>query len=194
MKKIYTLKAIETPRLIIRLVKLGDEVPLNKAINNSLESLQRWQPLAKDPSLEATRSYIIKGVSSITSKTINDLPMVIIHKKDQKIIGASEYNDRSNPNEEVYEIGYWCDVNYQGKGYVTEYVNALTRYAFEELKAQKIVIRMETGNIKSIAVAKRLKFKNQGTNPSVSRKGAEDYLFTRSTLKNLPPLEISWDT
>ena len=41
--------------------------------------------------------------------------MIIIHKEDQKIIGASGYNDQSEINHGVYEIGYWCDVNYQGK-------------------------------------------------------------------------------
>ena len=55
MNKFYTLKQIETPRLIIRPVQLGDEIQLNQAVNNSLESLQQWMPWANDPSLETTR-------------------------------------------------------------------------------------------------------------------------------------------
>lgn len=46
MIKAYNLKQIETPRLIIRPVELGDETQLNQAVNNSLESLQRWMPWA----------------------------------------------------------------------------------------------------------------------------------------------------
>ena len=41
MNKIYKLRQIETPRLLIRPVQLGDEYPLNKAVNNSLELLQK---------------------------------------------------------------------------------------------------------------------------------------------------------
>ena len=59
---IYTLNKIETSRLIIRPVQLGDEIPLNKAINHSLEILKEWMPWAKDPSIEATRSFIQHGV------------------------------------------------------------------------------------------------------------------------------------
>lgn len=62
MNKFYTLKQIETPRLIIRPVQLGDEIQLNQAVNNSLESLQQWMPWANDPSLETTRDFIQKGV------------------------------------------------------------------------------------------------------------------------------------
>ena len=51
---LYTLKKIESPCLIIRPVKLSDEIPLNKAINHSLKHLQRWQAWAKDPSIDAT--------------------------------------------------------------------------------------------------------------------------------------------
>lgn len=83
---IYTLKQIETPRLIIRPVQLGDEISLNKAINHSLKHLQRWQAWAKDPCIDATRSFIQRGVFAWLSQTIIDFPMVVIHKADQKII------------------------------------------------------------------------------------------------------------
>jgi len=62
MQKIFSLKHIETPRLIIRPVKHGDEIQLNKAVNNSLDSLQRWMPWANDPSLETTKAFIENGV------------------------------------------------------------------------------------------------------------------------------------
>ncbi len=102
-------------------------------------------------------------------RNIYYFPMVVVHKEGQKIISGSGYNDRSDPKNGLYEIGYWCDVDYQGKGYVTEYVNALTKYALEELKAKTVVIRMEVDNSKSIAVAECLNFKKQGTKPSVTK-------------------------
>lgn len=194
---IYSLKQIETPRLIIRPVQLGDEIDLNKAINNSLELLQKWQPWAKDPSIEATRGFIQRGVFAWWSISIVDFPMVVIHKADQKIIGASGYNDRSVIEHGLYEIGYWCDVDYQGQGLVTECANALTRYAFDELKAANVIIQMQTENEKSIAVAEKLGFINTGSKDRdpldfVSENPEINYVYSTSNTNDLPDLTASW--
>jgi RimJ/RimL family protein N-acetyltransferase len=190
--RIYSLKEIKTPRLILRPVAFGDEIPLNKAIHNSLEVLQRWQPWAQDPSMETTKNFIQWGVLSWGAGGIAEFPMVVIHKDDQRIIGASGYNDRTDLSQGLYEIGYWCDVDYQGQGYVTEYVNALTRYALIVLGAKTVMIRMEVDNLKSKRVAERLNFTNEGKKPSVIKKEAIDYLFTCSNPSSLPPLEVAW--
>jgi RimJ/RimL family protein N-acetyltransferase len=197
LPSIYKLKQIETPRLLIRPVQLGDECPLNKAVNNSLELLQKWQPWAKDPSIEATRNFVQRGVFAWESGSVVDFPMVIIHKEDNKIIAASGYNDRSDVAHALYEIGYWCDVDYQGKGYVTEYVNALTRYTFDALGATKVVISMQVENEKSISVAKRLNFINEGVKDRdpldcVSDKAEEHYIYAVNNADNLPDLKYSW--
>jgi len=197
--KIYRLLQIETPRLLIRPVNLGDEFPINKAINNSLALLQKWQVWANDPSIEATRGFVQRGVFAWASCFIQDFPMVIIHKQDQKIIGAAGYNDRSNIKQDLYEIGYWCDIDYQGKGYVTEYANALTRYAFDALGSKKVVILMQTENKKSIAVAERLGFYREEITARdpldcVAGQPAKNYIYALNSANkdNLPPLEVSW--
>ncbi|MDA0911331.1 MAG: GNAT family protein [Proteobacteria bacterium] len=198
-KLIYTLTQIETPRLIIRPVRLGDEIEINKAIHNSLEILQKWQPWANDSSLETTRTFVQRGVFSWDSGCIKDFPMVVIHKQDKRIIGASGYNDRSDPDDGLYEIGYWCDVDYQGQGLVTEYTNALTRFAFDVLSASKVVISMLVENEKSIAVAIRLNFLNEGVkdlDPSdcVSGRIAKDYKYSASNTEKLPNLDYVWSS
>ena len=187
------LKQIETPRLIVRPVALGDEYEINMAINNSLEVLQKWQVWAQDPSLKTTREFVQAGAFAWYTGIGNELPMVVIHKQDNKIIAATGFNDKSDFEKGVYEIGYWCDSYYQGKGYVTEYANALTRYAFEELEAFKVVIAMQIDNKKSIAVAKRLNFICAGTearDPSeyVASLKPLRYLYTIAGVAALPEL------
>lgn len=196
-RKIYKLRQIETPRLIIRPVQLGDELPLNKAILNSLEILQKWQPWANDSSIEATRDFVQQSVFAWLSGFVEAFPMVFIHKKDEKIIGAAGYNDRTDFNKDFYEIGYWCDIDYQGKGYVTECTNALTRYAFEVLKAKKVAILMQTENEKSKAVADRLGFYNEGAidrdpEDCVSDLPEKNYVFSSTSIQNLPELKVLW--
>ncbi len=191
LHKLHTLKHIETPRLIIRPVQLGDEVPLNKNIKNSLASLQKWMPWANHPNLDTTRDFIQRSVYSSHSETITEFPMVAIHKKDKKIIACSGYNPCSKPPNGVYEISYWCDVDYQGKGYITECVNAITRYTLGELKAKTVVIATNINNLKSIAIAERLNFVNKGIKPSTIREKVTNFYFTCETIDNLPPLDIS---
>ena len=148
---IYDLKQIQTPRLLIRPPKLGDEIELNKAINNSLEALLRWMPFAKDPSLEKSKKSIIRWCHGWESRKSQDFPMIVIHKADNKIILASGFNEYSDPTTPYYETGYWIDSHYQGQGLVTETVNALTRFALDALKATRVQIRAQVENTKSIA-------------------------------------------
>ena len=50
-------------------MQFGDKYPLNKAVNHSLEFLQQWMPWAKDPSIEATRDGLQRGVFAWESGT-----------------------------------------------------------------------------------------------------------------------------
>jgi RimJ/RimL family protein N-acetyltransferase len=59
-------------------------------------------------------------------------------------------------------IGYWCSVDYQGKGYVSEAVNAVSDFSFAHLKAQKLIIACDSENTKSIKVAERCQFVLEG--------------------------------
>jgi RimJ/RimL family protein N-acetyltransferase len=56
-------------------------------------------------------------------------------------------------NVPKFEIGYWCRAAYQGQGYVTETVQALTRIGFGVLGANRIEIRCDARNLRSRRVA-----------------------------------------
>jgi hypothetical protein len=73
-------------RLILRPPQLGDEKPLNQAINRSLPELQRWMPWANDPSMQPTINFVKQSIISWVADAPRDFPMVIIHKKSQHII------------------------------------------------------------------------------------------------------------
>lgn len=188
----FLLEKVETPRLWIRPVQEGDELELNQLIKASLASLERWLPWAKDPSLEATSNHVQTGVRARQLRMGNDLPMLMIEKASGKIIGGTGYNDRSNPDAGLYEIGYWIGETYRGKGYVTECVNALLRFSFEALGAKRVVVRAEVENVKSLAVLERLSFKHEDTLPSISTEGKMDHFYSRDNLEGLPELEVSW--
>ena len=59
-----------------------------------------------------------RSVSACESVAVVDFPMVVIHKDDNKIITVDGDNGRSDVTQDSYEIGYWCDVDGQRKGYI----------------------------------------------------------------------------
>ena len=189
------LKKIETPRLLIRPVQLGDEVEISAAINRSLESLQRWMPWAKDPSFETTKKFVENAVKNRSTNSFRDFPLVAVHKGDHKIISATGFNEESEFDIGVYEIGYWIDVQYQGQGFVTEFVTAITRFAFEYLGAIRIQIATQIENEKSVSVAKRCGFSCEATmkNNRIDCKTgnpADSYLFSITNETFLPSIKM----
>jgi len=61
------------------------------------------------------------------------------------------------------EIGYWIRRSYSGNGYVTEALDEISRYAFDELCAKRVQITMSAKNEKSRRIAERLGFVLEGT-------------------------------
>ncbi|MCD8500047.1 MAG: GNAT family N-acetyltransferase [Gammaproteobacteria bacterium] len=131
---LYDLKHIDTPRLFIRPVQLGDEVLLHESIERSLPALERWMPWARGTNFEATRDFIHRGFTHWQSRTSRDFPLLVIHKDSQKVISASGFNEHSNLDKPCLEIGYWMDSTFVGQGLATELVNALTRFFIAGIK------------------------------------------------------------
>jgi ribosomal-protein-alanine N-acetyltransferase len=86
-----------------------------------------------------------------------------------------------------------------GKGFITEAVNAVTRYAFQVLGARRVEIRCDSENTKSANVPHRLGYELEGKfrndNLKCHNKGTRDTLvFSRVDLNELPPLDVEWGT
>ncbi|MCX5382115.1 GNAT family N-acetyltransferase [Streptomyces sp. NBC_00083] len=61
------------------------------------------------------------------------------------------------------EIGFWAVAEHRGRGYVTEAVVRLARWAFTEAGIDRLEWRAEVGNTGSRAVAERAGFTLEGT-------------------------------
>lgn len=60
------------------------------------------------------------------------------------------------------EIGYWISQQYEGKGIITQSVDQLIRHLFNDLKMNKVAIKVAVNNIKSRKVPERLNFTLEG--------------------------------
>ncbi|MGW1029285.1 GNAT family N-acetyltransferase [Streptomyces sp. NPDC002577] len=70
------------------------------------------------------------------------------------------------------EIGFWAAEEHRGRGYVTEAVLAVSRWAFTSMGMDRVEWRAEVGNEPSRAVARRAGFTMEGTLRSgINNKG-----------------------
>jgi len=152
--------SFDTERLIIRGPQHADAQELVIAINESLAELRPWMPWAREPAeLEATRARLRVGVAKWITR--EDLLLQVYLKSTGAFVAGSGLH-RIDWAARKFEIGYWCRSSYAGRGYVTESVNAITAFAFKHLQANRVEIRCDTRNTRSIAVARRCGFLQEG--------------------------------
>jgi ribosomal-protein-serine acetyltransferase len=185
---------ILTPRLLIRPRQFGEGAVIAKAVNESLDHLRPFMPFAKEPaSVEKMEEHCRSSLSQFLARS--NFTLSIYDREGSTFIGSTGFH---NPNWDVpsFHIGYWIHKNFAGRGFIAESTNALTRYAFEVLKARRLEIRCDGRNLGSLAVMKKLGFLQEGIfrNEDVGVDGLprDTIVTSRIDANDLPPLEVSW--
>ena len=144
---------IETARLIIRPPHPDDGAEVNAAIRETFADLHRWMKWASYlPSVAETEQRRQHAHEAwLAGKDFN----VQAHLKTSGALAVCAGLHPLDWDVPKFEIGYWCRARYQGSGYVTETVKALTRVGFETFAAKRIEIRCDERNIRSRRVAER---------------------------------------
>lgn len=146
---------IQTERLIIRCPRAGDGAALNAAVLESLDDLRPWMPWAKDaPTLDDSEEYCRRSLAKWITR--EELTLLLFLKDGMLVGGSGLHSVRWNVPK--FEIGYWLRVSQQGKGLMTEALRAITAFTFEQFDAQRVEIRCDARNTKSVAVAQRAGF------------------------------------
>lgn len=163
---------IFTERLLIRKPMPGDGKAVNDAMRASVMELKAWMPWAqKEQTDEETEAIIREAYAKFLTR--EDLRLHIFKKDTGEFIASSGLH-RINWDLPKFEIGYWIDTRYSGKGYITEAVTAITNFAFYELKAKRVEIRCDTANTKSRAIPEKLGYSLEGIlkNEGISADGS----------------------
>ncbi|GKU81739.1 GNAT family N-acetyltransferase [Niallia sp. NCCP-28] len=144
--------------LSLKLVDIRDADAIFSLTNKNRKHLREWLPwLDATTRLEDTQSFIkccLEGYAE--NKSMNT---AIVWKKE--IVGMAGFNQINWANQTTY-IGYWLAEGYQGKGIMTKTAAALTDYALNELKLNKVEIRAAVENKKSRSIPERLGFIQEG--------------------------------
>ncbi|MFE0555003.1 GNAT family N-acetyltransferase [Paenibacillus sp. NPDC058910] len=151
----------ETERLIIRAPEWGDGERINEAILESVEELKPWLPFARNiPAVSESEAYVRKARLQFMERS--DLVMHLLDKDSLQLVGSSGLH-RMNWEARTFEIGYWLRSSRTGQGLMKEAVDGITDFAIQHLGANRIEIRCDTLNERSIKVAERCGFTLEGT-------------------------------
>ncbi len=160
----------ESERLLIRCPLPGDGAQLRGRVLEAQEHLIPWMPWAVEVNSEEAYEEMVrqKHLDYLARK---DMQLMLFLKDTDTLIGSSGLHriDWSVPK---FEIGYWIHPDFEGQGYVTEAVLAITEFAFETLEAKRVEIRCDARNVRSAAVAERAGYTLEGT----LRHEARDHL------------------
>lgn len=147
---------IETKRLLLRPFQENDAEAFFACCQNpNLGNNAGWAPhKTLNESREILHGAFI-GQEGIWAVTLKDTQQLIAS------IGIVPDPKRENP--QVRMLGYWLDEPYWGKGYMSEAVQAVLNYGFNELQLSLITANCYPHNKRSQQVLKRNGFIYEGT-------------------------------
>ena len=152
---------LTTKRLILRKPEKKDIKDLIEGLNNFNVS----KHLSKVPHPYKKKDalwWINDCKKKFAKKKKENYPFNIELKSEKKLIGGSDLFD-VNEFDKSAEIGYWMNEKYWRKGVIKEALIKLIDFAFNKLKLNRLVIKAYPKNKSSNGVAKRLRFKFEGT-------------------------------
>ena len=93
-------------------------------------------------------------------------------------------------------LGYYAGAPFARRGYMTEGLRLVTRFAFAELKLHRVEANIQPGNVASIALARRCGFRLEGYSPRYLHiRGAwrdhERWALLADDPPHLPPCHLS---
>lgn len=185
---------ITTPRLVLRPFSTGDGKILYEAKNETIDDLLEWMDWAKKGETEEDNEIVCRQAHA---KFIlrEDLMFLGFHRETGEMVISTGLH-RFDFEIGKFEIGYWVRKKFQGQGYATESSNALTRYAFDQFSAKRMLISHADGNDKSSRVPLKLNFEKETVRkldhklPDGRIVDTHDYVCFNTN--DLPPLEVTW--
>lgn len=143
-----------TDTISLELISKIHAIPIFDLVSENRQHLRQWLPWVDNMrTVQNFDTYIQNTMKELAAG--RQLSFIII--ADGSVVGRSGiYN--INKQVGTASLGYWIGEAFEGKGIITKVCKKLIELSFSELKLDEIEIRCATDNIKSEAIAKRLKF------------------------------------
>ncbi|MFW6013568.1 MAG: GNAT family N-acetyltransferase [Candidatus Nanoarchaeia archaeon] len=144
--------------ILLRKLKLKDTDDIYSCVND--KEVIKWLVSLPWPyKREHAKEFIKKSFSQKKKKTAFDF--AICFPDDNRVIGCISLNKIDNVNRKA-EIGYWLSRKHWGKGIMSEALWLIERFAFKDLKLNRIYAYVLEENRSSAGVLEKRSFKNEG--------------------------------
>jgi len=142
-----------------RLMRPNDSEMLFKLISENRDRIKRYFPITvnKTNTLEEVKKYLLEFSGKMGKKQL--YPFGLFHDSELMAVVLIKNIDWRVPK---CELGYYIDKAHEGKGVMTVLVNNTLAYCFDELKMNKVFLRISPDNHASIKVAEKTGFEKEG--------------------------------
>ncbi|MGE7837288.1 GNAT family N-acetyltransferase [Viridibacillus arvi] len=147
---------LQSDRLGFRKITKGDFNNLC-AFLQDIEVMYAWDHAFSD---EEVKEWIDKNLKRYKQDGFSYF--AAIEKETGKFIGVIGPMIDSIEGVSYIEIAYILDKVFWGKGYAIEGAEACMKYAFNELKAEKVIAQIRPDNLASCKVAEKIGMKIEG--------------------------------
>ena len=146
---------LQTERFTIRDLTIDDLENQHKLMSDSIV-MNYIQDIKKD-TIEESKENLMMAINDIGSKNRKYYFFLIEEKTTKEFIGNIGYTVKQNtPYGKIVELGFFIEEKHWNKGYTTEAVKRVLKFAFEEGD----VYRITTGCAKENAASERVMQKN----------------------------------
>lgn len=150
----------ETKRLILKEWKKEDRNELVKKLNNL--NISKWLLVVPYPYTKKDADWWINHCSKNQKKKKKEnYAFAIELKEERKIIGGVSL-DNINEFQGKASLGYWVAELYWRKGYGSEALNELLKFAFNKLRLRRLEADIFAGNLSSGKLLEKFGAKLEG--------------------------------
>ncbi|EFU40809.1 GCN5-related N-acetyltransferase [Paenibacillus vortex V453] len=149
-------------QVYVRFPEEADAAELTDMYNRNRVFFENFSP--SNPEAFYTEEHQLQMIRKSKTDREEDrkYDFVICRTEDDRIIGSIGLSFVVRDPLQSCMIGYSLDQNHNGKGYMTEAVKQVVRYAFEELRFHRIVGEASPRNPGSIRVLEHAGFHKEG--------------------------------
>jgi len=156
------MRRYETERLILRGLEREEWDKLQDYIIRNRNFLKEWEPLREESYYQ--RESLEKTINSENEsyESRSSLCLYIFNKGEDRIIGSASLTNMVYGVFQSCFLGYKLDEREINQGKMTEALGKLIDIAFTEYGLHRIEANIMPRNIRSVRVAEKLGFMNEG--------------------------------
>ncbi|WP_188191127.1 GNAT family N-acetyltransferase [Nonomuraea sp. SYSU D8015] len=147
---------VRGPRVGIRHLALPDRAEFVALNRESADFLAPWMPGRPITTPEAFDAYVARFDGRAHEG------FVICRRDTGAIVGRANINNIVRGTHQAGTLGYCAYAATARRGYMTEGLRLLVRYAFDELELHRLEANIQPGNTPSLNLIKRVGFQREG--------------------------------